>query len=116
MVMFGFMTAVLPVVSVNANTKATVCKSIGSNAGCTSNPNSGTSVQKIMELAVNVFSVIVGFVAVVMIVVSGFKYITSGGDAQSISSAKNTLTYAIVGLVVVVMAKTIVYFVFQRLK
>jgi hypothetical protein len=49
-----------------------------------------------------------------MIVLSGFKYITSGGDANKVSSAKSSLVYAIIGLVIVVLAQVIVHFVIIR--
>ena len=50
-------------------------------------------------------------VAVVMIVVSGFKYITANGDENKISQATKTLTYSIVGLVLCFIAGMIVNFV-----
>ena len=52
--------------------------------------------------------------AVMMIIVGGFRYITSGGASDSVSSAKNTIIYAIVGLVVVALAQFIVQFVLNR--
>ena len=82
-------------------------------AGCESATADG-SAGKLYELAakiVNIFSVIVGIIAVLMIIYGGFKYITSGGDSGNISGAKNTLIYAIVGLVVVALAQFIVRFV-----
>lgn len=63
---------------------------------------------------VNIFSVIVGIVAVIMVIFSGFKYITSGGDSGKISSAKTTLIYAIVGLIIVALAQVIVRFVLSK--
>lgn len=65
----------------------------------------------LLRSAVNIISAIVGVVAVIMIIVGGFKYITSGGDSQKISSAKSTLIYAIIGLVIVALAQLIVQFV-----
>ena len=56
-------------------------------------------------------SVIVGVIAVIMIVYAGFKYITSGGESNGVSSAKNSLIYAIVGLVIVALAQIIVHLV-----
>jgi hypothetical protein len=63
---------------------------------------------------VNVLSVIVGIVAVIMIIIGGFKYITSGGDSGSITSAKHTIIYAIVGLVVVALSQFIVRYVLDQ--
>ena len=79
--------------------------------------NTSTGTQKIQDIVtviVNIFSVIVGIVAVIMIIWGGFKYITSGGDSGNITSAKNTIIYAIIGLVVVALAQFIVQFVLDK--
>lgn len=76
----------------------------------------GASVDGLYGLAknvVNIFSVIVGIIAVIMIIFGGFKYITSGGDSGNVSGAKNTLIYAIVGLIIVALAQFIVHFVLK---
>lgn len=88
----------------------------GSGTGCTAG-NNGTGTQKIQDivtLVVNIFSIVVGIVAVIMIVVGGFKYITSGGDSGNITSAKNTIVYAVIGLVIVALAQFIVKFVLDK--
>lgn len=71
-------------------------------------------VNGIITTVINIFSLIVGIVAVIMIVFGGFKYITSGGDSGNISGAKNTILYAIIGLVVVAFAQFIVQFVLNK--
>lgn len=68
----------------------------------------------IITTIVNVFSLIVGVVAVIMIIVGGLKYITSGGDSGNVSGAKNTILYAIVGLIIVALAQFIVRFVLAK--
>ena len=57
------------------------------------------------------FSIIVGAVSIIMIIYGGFRYITSGGDSGRVGNAKNTLLYAIVGLIIVAIAQIIVHFV-----
>jgi hypothetical protein len=49
-----------------------------------------------------------------MILIGGFRYITSGGDSGNVSGAKNTILYAIVGLVIVALAQFIVRFVLSQ--
>ncbi len=49
-----------------------------------------------------------GTVAVIMIVLSGIKFLLSGGDAKQVEGAKKTLTYAIIGLVIILLASFIV--------
>jgi hypothetical protein len=56
----------------------------------------------------------VGIIAVLMIIIGGFKYITSGGESSNISGAKNTIIYAIIGLVIVALAQIIVHFVVNK--
>lgn len=63
---------------------------------------------------VNLLSIVVGIAAVVIIIIGGFRYITSAGDANSISSAKHTILYALVGLVIAAMAQVIVRFVLTK--
>lgn len=76
-----------------------------------STQGSGQSVAALATRIVNLLSIIVGVVAVIMIIVGGFRYITSGGESGNVSGAKNTLIYAIVGLVIVALAQFIVHFV-----
>lgn len=54
---------------------------------------------------------IIGAVAVIMIIYGGFRYITSGGDSNAVASARKTITWAAIGLVVTVLAAVIVQFV-----
>lgn len=98
---------------VHADAKDDICAGIGAATGgnCTNEDNRITTTIKNI---VNLLSVIVGIVAVIMIVIAGFKYITSAGDSSSIASAKNTLIYAIVGLVIVAMSQFIVQFVLRK--
>lgn len=72
-------------------------------------------VNSTVALVINVFSWVVGVVAVIMIIVGGFKYITSGGDSGKITSAKNSIIYAIIGLVIVALAQIIVQFVLTKI-
>jgi cytochrome bd-type quinol oxidase subunit 2 len=72
------------------------------------------SINDLIAQIINIFSVIVGVVAVIMIIYGGFRYITSGGDSGNITSAKNTILYAIVGLVIVALAQFIVKFVLSK--
>jgi hypothetical protein len=83
-------------------------------AKATADKGSGTKLNEIVELVINLFSVIVGVIAVIMIIVGGLKYITSGGDSAGVTSAKNTILYAVVGLIVVALAQFIVRFVLAK--
>ena len=98
---------------------------INSNLGCGSNLDISDScstdvgggsekLQSVITTIINIFSIIVGIVAVIMIIFSGWKYMTSNGEPGNITSARNALTYAIVGLVIVALAQFIVKFVLQK--
>ncbi|HEX7963766.1 MAG TPA: pilin [Candidatus Saccharimonadales bacterium] len=87
-----------------------VCAGIATASGTGCNGDN-TTLNNVVANGVNILSVVIGIVAVIMIMVAGFKYITAGGDAGQIGSAKNTLVYAIVGLVIVALAQSIVHFV-----
>lgn len=71
-------------------------------------------VNNIITTVINIFSLVVGVVSVIMIIVGGLKYITSGGEAGNVSGAKNTILYAIIGLVVVALAQVVVRFVLTK--
>lgn len=71
-------------------------------------------VNSLLTTVINLFSLIVGIVAVIMIIVGGFKYITSGGDSGNVTGAKNTILFAVVGLIIVALAQFIVRFVLAK--
>jgi hypothetical protein len=71
-------------------------------------------VSDTIEQVINIFSWIVGVAAVIMIMIGGFRYVTSQGDSNNVSAAKNTILYAVIGLVVVALAQIIVRFVINK--
>lgn len=60
---------------------------------------------------VNIMLFAIGILAVIMIIWGGIRYVLSGGDSSAISAAKKTILYAVVGLVVAILAYAIVNFV-----
>ena len=77
-------------------------------------PAQSTGLEDIVVRLVNLFSLIIAIVAVIMIIFGGFRYITSGGESSQVTGAKNTIIYAIVGLIVVALAQLIVRFVVEN--
>lgn len=75
----------------------------------------GVRVQSLILSTINAFLYLTAAVAVVMLIVGGFKYVTSGGDQNTVKSAKNTIQYAVIGLVVAILAYAIVRFVSRGL-
>ncbi len=64
---------------------------------------------------VNILLFIIGAIAVIMLVIGGIRYTISGGDQSQVTAAKNTILYAIVGIIVALFAYAIVNFVLDRI-
>lgn len=117
----GFSFAVLTVEPVQAqiDPKSQACQALnissGSTGDCDTDP-AGPNINKTLELAINLFSLIVGIAAVIMIIIGGLKYIMSQGESSNTAGAKNTILYAIIGLVIVALAQIIVKFVLTKSK
>lgn len=79
-------------------------------SNCT--PSAATkSINDTISSVINILSVIVGVISVIMIIVGGFRYVTSSGSPEGVTSAKRTILYAIIGLVVATLAQVIARFV-----
>lgn len=87
------------------------CKGAGSNsAACTK----GTDIvggDGIIMRAARLMAVIGGITAVIMVMVGGFMMITAGGDSGKLSTGRKTITYAVVGLIIISLSWAIVAFV-----
>jgi hypothetical protein len=74
-----------------------------------------TGSNSIFERVINILTFIVGAVSVIMLIIGGLRYVLSNGDANAITSAKNTILYAIVGIIVAFAARAVVLFIIGRL-
>lgn len=79
-----------------------------SSAVCNS---TGDSAPNILKNVINTILFVLGMIAVIMIVIGGIRYTTSNGDSSSTKAAKDTILYAVIGLVVAMLAFAIVNFV-----
>ncbi len=86
-------------------TDSTICNAAQNQQGGLFGPNS------IWNRILNTITFVVGAVAVLMIVIGALRYALSAGDQGAITGAKNTIIYALIALVVAVMANAIVNFV-----
>jgi hypothetical protein len=86
---------------------------LSKDSGC-QNKAAETDIYDAIRAVLEILSWIAGIAAVIMIIVAGLKYVTSGGDSSSIASAKTSLIYALIGIIVVALAQTIVRFVLGR--
>lgn len=64
-----------------------------------------------LQVVINVIVGVIGFVAVLMIIMGGISFATSQGDSSKVAKARNTILYGVVGLVVALLAFAIVNFV-----
>lgn len=96
--------------------KSAACEGIGGATGQNSchTGAAGSTVRSLLSTVLNILSWIIGIVAVFMIIIGGFKFITSSGDSSGVQSARNTIIYALVGLVVAALAQAIVNFVLNE--
>lgn len=102
------------VVSVLSIAITSITGSIGrSAAGQEGNPLFG--VDGVLTSVIEWLTAIVGVASVIMIIIGAIRYITSGGQPQSAESARNTIIYAIIGLVVSLIAQAIVVLVLNRI-
>ena len=110
-----FGVSVLSTTSLSGSVSAQVSKGIDT---ATTSEMKGKSIDGdngLIKTVVNVLLWAVGILSVIMIIFSGFRYITSAGDASKTKSAQSTLTYSVVGLIVAIMAYAIVNMVTNRL-
>jgi hypothetical protein len=69
----------------------------------------------VFQIAANTLIFLVGAVAVIFLIIGGLRYVISNGDAKNVEAAKNTILYAIVGIVVAVISFALVQFVINAL-
>ncbi len=73
--------------------------------------SSGTTLSNVIRWALNILTWLVGVAAVIVLMVAGFRYVVSGGSSSGVTGAKNMIVYALIGVVIVLIAQIIVVFV-----
>ncbi len=97
-----------PVGAVNALEGACATSGDATNPICNSTEDDATNL---IEVLVNTLLFLIGTLSVVMLIWGGIRYTTSAGNAASVTAAKNTIMYAIIGLVIAFLAYAIVFWV-----
>lgn len=98
--------------SSSTNPVSSLCEGAGgtySNGACTGGTK--LTVMGVIKAVANVLSMLVGAISVIMIIIGGLRYVISNGNQSDTTAAKNTILYAIVGVVVAIAAYAIVNFV-----
>ncbi|HVS78846.1 MAG TPA: hypothetical protein VHD84_00975 [Candidatus Saccharimonadales bacterium] len=93
-----------------AGASSPACQQNAKQNGSSTNPVANT-----IHTAANLIAIIAGIAAVIMVLVGGFTFVTSSGNPERAKSGRATLTGAIVGLVIIALAWTIVTFVTDKL-
>lgn len=76
---------------------------------------SGNPFLSTMKTVISIMALLVGVAAILSLIVGGIKFITAQGDASAVKSARDTVVYSLVGIVVAALAQAIVVFVLSKL-
>lgn len=87
------------------------CKTNTTDAVCNEAKKGTDGAPVLVQQLINTLLYVIGIIAVIVIIVGAIRYVTSDGDSNKVSSAKNTILYAVIGLVVAMLAFAIVNFV-----
>ncbi len=87
---------------------------VSAGADCAQGNLSQTSLTKQVGTITNILIYAIGIIAVIMVVIGGLRYVVSGGDPKGTASAKDTIMYAVIGVVVALLAYSLVNFVIGR--
>ncbi len=79
-------------------------------AGCGQKAAEDT-LNSTIATAINLFSLFIAITAVISIMIGGLRYITANGDAGNLTSARNTILYSLIGLIIAAFAQIIVRYV-----
>lgn len=115
LVSLGGGAVLAPAVAHADSAKQDVCQALQSGSDCTKNNTGSVSVGRLITAIINIMSLIIGVAAVIMMIVAGIRFVTSGGSSETVAEARNTIIYAVVGLIVAGMAQLLVQFVLNKL-
>ncbi len=99
------------VVAVLGASTAHAVARIGEGAGAAQGDGQQTDVVANIRTVTNTMLFAIGVVAVIMLIVGGFRYIFSAGNSTNVNAAKDTILYSVIGIVVALLAYAIVNFV-----
>jgi hypothetical protein len=94
---------------------ATSAVNSGITAACAQSCNN-SSLSTIFSGIADTLIFIIGAVSVIMIIIGGLRYVISNGDSKAVESAKNTILYAVIGIIAAISAYAIVTFVTKNIK
>lgn len=108
------LTAVLPGANVSAQSGGKGLNEYRDVAKPNDVPTDLAGKGGVITQVINFLLFAIGIISVVMIIVGGIRYTTSNGDSNKVTAAKNTVMYAVIGLVIAIFAYAIVNFVVEK--
>jgi cbb3-type cytochrome oxidase subunit 3 len=99
------------VVAVLGASTAHAVAGIGEGAGAAQGDGQQTDLVANIRTVTNTMLFAIGVVAVIMLIVGGFRYIFSAGNSTNVNAAKDTILYSVIGIVVALLAYAIIHFV-----
>ena len=84
-----------------------------SGSGCAA-PTGSPTVNGTLENVINILTTIIGAVAIIMIIVGGMQIVFSGGDPGKVKNGREAIIYALIGIVIVLVAQVLVKFVLAK--
>ena len=107
---------VVAVVAVASNSVSALTLREGAEAArCDECPKDLFGDNGVFKQVTNTILYIVGIIAVIMLIIGGIRYVISGGDSKKVTDAKNTIMYAIIGLIIAILSYAIVNFVINAI-
>lgn len=79
-------------------------------------PGGGTEgLKSVITSVSNALLAVLGVVCVLFIIIGGFQYVASAGNPDSVGKAKNTILYAVIGLIFAILSYAIVSFIVNKI-
>lgn len=96
------------------SSKDAVCEGISGISGGACTAAEANRVTDTVKVAIRIFQIIAGVVAIFMMIIAGLRFITSSGSSDGVKSARNTILYAAIGIIIVIISEAIIRFVLNR--
>lgn len=110
------LTLIPTFMSANVSAQANLaCDGLSISSGGDCEPKeSEPTFQNVIKSALNILSFVAGAIAVIMVIIAGTRFMTSQGDPGKVAGARSAVIYAVIGILIVVLAQSIVFFVLRQ--
>lgn len=88
----------------------------GAAQACSGGSCGVSSIGSLFNSITTILLFLIGAIAIIMIIIGGLRYVLSAGDSKSTNDAKNTILYAVIGLVIALASYSIIKFVLGGIK